>query len=84
MALKLGSIYSYPITDKVKSQEYFSTTVGVHQGCLLSPTLSNISLEHIMSEAVIESISLVKLWRREISSIHFTDGIDLISGSTIE
>ena len=31
--------------------DWFRTTVGVQQGCLLSPTLFNIFLERIMTDA---------------------------------
>ena len=35
--------------------DWFRTTVGVQQGCLLSPTLFNIFLERIMTDALSET-----------------------------
>ncbi|KAI8509148.1 hypothetical protein Bbelb_129960 [Branchiostoma belcheri] len=61
--------------------ECFPTSVGVRQGCLLSPTLCNIFLENIMREALSPQESPVKLAGRIINHLQFADDVDLLDGS---
>ena len=66
------------------SGNWFRTTVGVRQGCLLSPTLFNIFLERIMAEALEDHKSTVSIGGRTISKLRFADDIDGLAGSVIE
>ena len=59
--------------------EWFRTTVGVRQGCLLSPTLFNIFLERILSDALEEHDAKVSLSGRNITNLWFTDDIDVLA-----
>ena len=56
--------------------EWFRTTVGVRQGCLLSPTLFNIFLEQIMSDALEEHDGKVSIGSKNITNLQFANGID--------
>ena len=64
--------------------EWFRTTVGVRQGCLLSPTLFNIFLERIMTDALEDHKASVSIGGRTVSNLRFADDIDGLAGSEIE
>ncbi|XP_047469241.1 uncharacterized protein LOC125025311 [Penaeus chinensis] len=64
--------------------EWFQTTVGVRQGCLLSPTLFNIFLERIMTEALDEHEGSVSIGDRTITNLRSADDIDGLAGEEQE
>ena len=63
---------------------FFNTTVGVIQGCLLSPVLFNIFLEQIIINTLHEHTSTISIGGKYISNLRFADDIDLIAGSNRE
>ena len=59
--------------------EWLKTTVEVRQGCLLSPTLLNIFLERIMSDALEEHDGKVSIGGKNITNLWFADDIDAVA-----
>ena len=64
--------------------EWFHTSVGVRQGCLLSQTLFDIFLEDIMTHALENYNDTISIGGRQITNLRFVDDIDGITGEEDE
>ena len=64
--------------------DWFRTTVGVRQGCLLSPTLFNIFLQRIMTDALEDHEGTVSIGGRTITNLRYADNIDGSAGEEKE
>ena len=64
--------------------DWFRTTVGVRQGCLLSLTLFNIFLERIMTDTSEDHEGSVGNGGRTITNLRFADDIDGLAGEEEE
>ena len=59
--------------------EWFRTTVGVRQDCLLSPTLFNIFLERIMSDTLEEHDGKISIRGKNTTNLRYADDIDALA-----
>ncbi|CAH1266623.1 Hypp3444 [Branchiostoma lanceolatum] len=64
--------------------EFFRTTVGVRQGCLISPVLFNLYLEKIMQDTLQDHHTSISIAGRRICNLRFADDIDLLAGTNTE
>ena len=64
--------------------DWFPTTVGVRQGCLLSPTIFNIFLERITAVALEDHEGTVSIGGRTITNLRFANDIDGLVGEEEE
>ena len=64
--------------------DWFRTTVGVRQERLLSPTLFNIFLERLMTDALEEHEGTVSIGGGTITNLRFSDDIDGLAGQEEE
>ena len=58
--------------------DWCRSTVAVRQGCLLSPTLFNIFLERIMTDALEDHQGTVSIGGRTITNLRFNELISLV------
>ena len=60
--------------------DWFRTTVGVEQGCLLSPALFKVFLERTKTDALEDHDGTACIGYRTITNFHFADDIDGLAG----
>ena len=62
--------------------DWFQIGKGVHQGCILSPCLSNLYAEYIMRNAGLDEAQAgIKIARRSINNLRYTDDTTLMAES---
>ena len=73
-------VIAYAVFFNSSIGDWFRTTVGVRQECLLSPTLFNIFLERIMTDALEDLKGTVSIGGRTITNLCSADNIDGLAG----
>ena len=64
------------------ANDWFKTGKGLHQGCILSPCLSNLYAEYIMSNARLDEAQAgIKIAGRYINNLRYADDTTLMAES---
>ena len=64
--------------------DWFQIGKRIHQGCILSPCLFNLYAEYIMTNIGLEGQGGIKISKRNINNIRYTDEITLMAESKEE
>ena len=64
--------------------DWFRTTLGVRQGCLLSPTLFNIFLERFATDTLEDHEGTVSIGGRTVTNLCVIDDVDGLAGEEEE
>ena len=65
--------------------DWFQIGKGVHQDCILSPCLSNLYAEYIMTNARLDETQAgIKIARRNVNNLRFVDDTTLMAESEEE
>ena len=72
--------YTSAVLFKGSTAEWSRITVGVRQGCLLSPTVFSIFLERIITDALEDHEGTVMFRDKTITNFRFADDIDGFEG----
>ena len=78
-----GSLYvgqETTVRTRHETTDWFQIGKGVHQGCILSPCLSNIYAEYIMRNARLDEAQAgIKIDRRNINNLRYADDTALMA-----
>ena len=67
------------------TSDWFQIRKGVHQGCILSPSLFNLYVEYIMQNAGLDEAQTgIKIARRNINNLRYADDTTLMAESKEE
>ena len=65
-----------------ETTDWFQIGKGVHQGCILSPSLFNLYADYIMRNTCLEEAQAgIKIARRNINNLKYADDITLMAES---